>query len=231
MKISGFQKTSLIDYPGKIVSIIFTQGCNFRCPYCYNSELIPSESEQNEYFPLDYIFECLKKRKGLIDGISITGGEPTLQADLYDFLIEVKQMNYKIKLDTNGSNPELLKVLITDKMIDYIAMDIKGPIERYKEITSSNINTSKIQESIKTIQNAGIDYEFRTTVVPGIHSYIDMKAISLLVKDSREFYIQNFRAENTYEQSLMKLNGYTPQKLEEFKDIIKPYVKYIKIRN
>src|SRR5690554_5488754 len=170
MKIIGFQKTSLIDYPGKIVSIIFTQGCNFKCPYCHNSDLIFFQSVNNEYFPHDYIFSFLKKRKGLIDGVSITGGEPTLQPDLYNFIVKIKDINLNIKLDTNGSNPELIKSLIDDKLIDYIAMDIKGPLDKYECIIDNKINTDKIIKSISLIKNSKVDYEFRTTVVPGIHN-------------------------------------------------------------
>lgn len=231
MKISGFQKTSLIEYPGKIVSIIFTQGCNFKCPYCHNSDLISSESFTREYFPLDYIFSFLRKRKGLIDGISITGGEPTLQAGLYDFLTEIKDMNLCVKLDTNGSNPELIKLLIKDNLIDYIAMDIKGPLDKYEEITGAKIKAETIYTSISLIQNSGIDYEFRTTVVPGIHDKEDLQDIALLIKGDNQYFIQNFRANNTYNPDLMKLNGFPPAVLEEFKDIACSYIKKVELRD
>ncbi len=231
MKITGLQKTSLIEYPGKIVSVLFTQGCNFKCPYCHNSELIALESCDREYFPQDYIFGFLKKRKGLIDGISITGGEPTLQADLYDFLVKIKKIGLDIKLDTNGSNPELIKTLFKDRLIDYIAMDIKGPLDRYEEISGSNVNTDNILHSISLIKEAEIDYEFRTTFVPGIHNKNDLLDIVHLIKGSKQYFIQNFRPNNTFNPDLMGLNGFPPAVLEEFKDIANNYIKKVGIRN
>lgn len=231
MKITGFQKTSLMDYPGYIVSIIFTQGCNFSCPYCHNSDLIPLENGKREYFPLSYIYQFLKKRKGLIDGICITGGEPTLQSDLYSFIKHVKEMNLKIKLDTNGSKPALVKNLVTKKLINYLAMDIKGPLDRYHEIVGKVINTDNIKKSISLIKKSGIDYEFRTTVVPGLHCLKDIKKIGYLIKGANKFFIQNFKPKNTFNKSFLRKNGFPPVKLKEFKETIKPYVKYVEIRD
>lgn len=231
MKISGVQKTSLIDYPGKIVSIIFTQGCNFKCPYCHNSELIPMKSKDHEYFSSDYIFNLLNNRKKLIDGISITGGEPTLQKDLYDFINKIKEINLKVKLDTNGSNPDMLKKLIENKLIDYIAMDIKGPLDKYKKITFKQLNIGKIIDSISLIQSSKINYEFRTTVVPEIHKEKDIKKIAILLKGSEKYFIQNFKANNTYNPNFMRIDGFPPDKLEEFKKITSQYIKKVKIRD
>lgn len=231
MKISGIQKTSLIEYPGKIVSVLFTQGCNFRCPYCHNSELIGLESRDGEYFPLDSVYSFLEKRRGLIDGVSITGGEPTLQAGLYDFLAKIRKIGLNIKLDTNGSNPEFIKKILDDCLVDYIAMDVKGPLDRYDEITGSKVNTSHIFRSITLLKEAGIDYEFRTTFVPGIHAKSDLLEIVQLLKGSKRYFIQNFRPSNTFDPELMEVNGFPPSTLEEFKDIASSYIKNVEIRN
>ncbi|MEJ6950566.1 anaerobic ribonucleoside-triphosphate reductase activating protein [Natronospora cellulosivora (SeqCode)] len=231
MKITGFQKTSLIDYPGHIVSIIFTQGCNFSCPFCHNPELINNYNSKDEYFPMEYIYSFLSKRKGLIDGISITGGEPSLQENLYQFIQTVKSMDLKVKLDTNGSKPAIIKELITDKLIDYIAMDIKGPLKKYKNIINREVNTDYILESITAIKKSSLDYEFRTTVVPGIHNTNDFQEIASLLNGSKKYFIQNFKSGNTLDPNLMNKNEFPHSKLKEFKNLVQGSIKYVKIRN
>jgi len=191
MKIGGFQKFSLIDYPGKISCIIFTQGCNFRCPWCYNPELV-----YPEFFvtPLkeEVIFEFLKRRRGKIEAVVITGGEPTIQPDLAEFIEKIKKMNYLVKLDTNGSNPPILKELIKNKLVDYIAMDIKAPPQKYFLLIGKDIDLSLIFESIKVIENSSIEYEFRTTFVPFLLSEDDILKIKKMVKDKGRHRIQRF---------------------------------------
>ncbi len=231
MKISGFQKTSLIDYPGHIVSIIFTQGCSFKCPYCHNSDLIYPDSKNKEYFSIEYIYSFIKNRKGLIDGVSITGGEPTLQPDLYDFITKVKSMGLKIKLDTNGSNPQVLKNLFIENQLDYIAMDVKTSLFDYENIINTKINIDSIMASIALIQDSTIPYEFRTTVVPGLHDIEQMKEIAVLLKGSKKYFIQNFKAKNTFDTDYMQYNGFPPDKLEEFKEICIPYINMVEIRD
>jgi len=234
MKIAGFQKTSLIDYPGKIVSIVFTQGCNLKCPYCHNSELIPLESTDNSYFPEEDIFDFLKMRKKLIDGVSITGGEPLLQPDLIDFIRRLKNDGLLVKLDTNGTNPIMLENLLKDNLLNYIAMDVKAPFAKYKLATGVGYLNEKINFSIELIKDAGnkqsLDYEFRTTVVPGIHDDNDILEIGKLIKGAKNFYLQNFRPVNTYDPELMKITGFPPTKLTQFKEIISPYVDKVEIR-
>ena len=166
MKISGLQEFTLIDYPGKIACTIFLQGCNFRCGFCYNTELIPVSG--GEKLSKKEILDFLKKRKGQLEGVCITGGEPLLTIDV-NFLKEIKDLGYSIKLDTNGSFPDLLKELIKNKLVDYVAMDIKVSPENYSEITKSDIDISKIEKSIKIISSMMDYYEFRTTVIEGIH--------------------------------------------------------------
>ncbi len=231
MKITGFQKTSLIDYPGHIVSIIFTQGCSFKCPYCHNSDLISPDSKDKEYFPVEYIYSFISNRKGLIDGISITGGEPTLQPDLYDFITEVKSMGLKIKLDTNGSNPEILEPLLKENLLDYIAMDVKASLFDYEDIINAKININSIIRSISLIQNSAIQYEFRTTVVPGLHDIEQLKEIAILLKGSKKYFIQNFKANNTFDKDYMQYNSFPPSKLEKFKEICIPYINKVEIRD
>jgi len=192
MKIGGFQRFSLIDYPDKISCIVFTQGCNFRCPWCYNSELV-----YPEFFttPLkeEAIFDFLKRRKGKLEAVVITGGEPTIQPDLTEFIEKIKKMDYFVKLDTNGSNPCILKELIRSKLIDYIAMDIKAPPEKYSLLSGRDVDISLIFESIKIIEDSSLEYEFRTTFVPSLLSENDILRIKNMVKDKKRYRIQRFR--------------------------------------
>jgi len=231
MKISGIIKTSLLDYPGHISTSIFTQGCNFKCPYCHNPDLISGEAENGEYMDLNYFWNFLEKRKDFLDGIAITGGEPTLQIDLIDFIEKIKSKNYKVKLDTNGSKPEIIKNLINNKLIDYIAMDIKSSISKYSNYSDDNNIEDKIIESIKVIKNSEINYEFRTTVVPGLHNENDIEEITKIVAGSKNFTIQNFRGERTYDKDFENKLPFTEKELETFKDILEDKVNNIKIKS
>ncbi len=230
MKIAGLQKTSLIDYPEHIVSIVFTQGCNFKCPYCHNPSLIPLENKDRSYLSVDKLSIFLQKRRNLIDGVSITGGEPTLHPDLTGLIKTIKSMDLKVKLDTNGTNPGLIKELIEDRLLDYIAMDVKGPLEKYSIITGSENFSRNIVESIELIRRSNIDYEFRTTLVPGLIEVADMTKIGKLIKGAKLYFIQNFRSTNTYDPDFMKLNRFPPSLLDKFKEVIIPHVKKVKIR-
>ena len=162
MRIGGLQKISFIDYPQKTAAIIFTQGCNFRCGYCHNPELIYPQLYQIPIFE-EEVFAFLETRKGKLDGVVITGGEPTLQPDLISFMEKVKDMGFLIKLDSNGSNPDVLKKVIDMKLVDYIAMDIKAPFDKYNLVCGVNVNLDNIKKSIELIKNSGIDFQFRTT--------------------------------------------------------------------
>ena len=191
MKISGFQKLTLLDYPGKIACIIFTQGCNFKCTFCQNSDLIKNKDESiiKEQEILDY----LEKRKKVIDGIVISGGEPTIQKDLKGFCKKVKDLNLLVKLDTNGSNPSVIKDLIDNHLIDYVAMDIKNIFNEYKIITDvKNINTDNIKKSIKLLQSSPIDYEFRTTIMKNYHDLTKIKKICKYLGKDTKYFLQNF---------------------------------------
>ena len=162
MKIAGLQKVSLIDYPGKIAAVVFTQGCNLRCGYCHNPALVYPESFSAPY-PLQDIFDFLKSRRNRLEGVVVTGGEPTFQADLTDFLKTIKAIGYSVKLDTNGTRPLVLKELIAQGLVDYIAMDIKAPLTKYAQVCGGFVDTENIAESITLLENSGIDHHFRTT--------------------------------------------------------------------
>jgi len=184
--LGGFQKFSLLDYPGKISSIVFTQGCNFNCVYCHNKELIRPKEHNNIVTP-EQVLDFLKERKKKIDAVVITGGEPTLQPDLIDFMKKIKKMGFLIKLDTNGYKPDVVRKAIDAKVVDYIAMDVKAPLEKYWLVTNVSVHTDRIQESINIIKNSGIRHEFRTTVLKSLLGERDLGEIRKLIRGSELF--------------------------------------------
>ena len=192
MLIDGFQKVTLLDFPNTVSCIVFTKGCNYRCPFCYNSPLVLDKTEKLNYTE-EEIIKYLDKRKGLIDGVVISGGEPTLQKNLIDFISKIKKMNFKVKLDTNGTNPNVLKNLLDNGLLDYVAMDIKNSFDKY-EMTVGLRRTylDSIKESIKILKESNIDYEFRTTIVKEFHTISDLKEILKYIDGSR-YFIQNFQ--------------------------------------
>jgi pyruvate formate lyase activating enzyme len=228
MKISGFQKTTLIDYPGKIAAIIFTQGCNFRCGYCHNPELIPINNKQESISETE-VFLYLQKRKSILDGVVITGGEPTVQSDLMELIKGVKKVGLLVKLDTNGSNPKLLKELINKKLVDFVAMDIKGKLQDYEQICGFK-NTKLIQESIKIILESDVEYEFRTTILPKHHSKNDFDNIGNLLKGAQNYAIQGFRSKTTYLKEFMNESKFKHTEIDEFAIVLRKYIKNVVIR-
>jgi pyruvate formate lyase activating enzyme len=189
MIVGGFQKLSLIDYPGKVCAIIYTRGCNFRCPYCHNPELVWPECYGPEV-ELDSVFDFLKKRQGLLDAVTITGGEPTLHEDLQDIIREIKALDFLVKLDTNGSRPEVLKALLRKGLLDYVAMDVKAPIEKYSTVSGIKVDTASIEESIRILLCGEVDYEFRTTVDRTFLNEDDLLQIGALIQGAKKFYMQ-----------------------------------------
>ena len=234
IKISGIQKTSLIDYPDNIATVLFTQGCNMNCPYCHNPELI-SETNENEYLNLDNLWEFLDKRSGLIDGVVITGGEPLIQESIYDLLVKIKEYGLLIKLDTNGTNYNLLKKIVDNNLADYIAMDIKGPIKEYDKFCGINLNKAIIKNIDKSIEllikSNNIITEMRTTVVPGMHDKNIMKKIAKRVSGVDKFYIQNFRSNKVNNPDFKSKRRYSEKELNEFKNIFKEENVEVQIRN
>lgn len=217
MIIGGLQKTSLLDFPEKIAAIVFTMGCDFRCGYCHNPELINGEAKIEE------VFEFLKTRQGKLDGVVITGGEPCLQKDLPEFIKQVKELGFAVKLDTNGSFPEMLEKVLPD--LDYVAMDIKAPLEKYSQIVNVDVDTSKILKSIEVLKNSGVDYEFRTTVVKSQLSFEDFEKIGQLIQGAPRYYLQRFEASKILDKSLENEKTYSTEEFERIIDILKSYVK------
>ncbi|RLC89206.1 MAG: anaerobic ribonucleoside-triphosphate reductase activating protein [Chloroflexi bacterium] len=229
MIIGGFQKFSLIDYPGKICAIVFTRGCNFRCPYCHNPELVNSELFLSPISE-EEIFSFLEERKGKLDAVEITGGEPTLQPDLIEFLGKIKDMGFLVKLDSNGTNPDVIEEVIKNKLVDYLAMDVKAPLEKYKEITYVDVDTHKIRSNIKLIMNSGIDYEFRTTIVKSLLSKEDIIKIGELIKGANLYILQKFVPSKTLNPDFVNETTYSDEEFTEMKNKMEKYVKRCIVR-
>ena len=216
MVISGFQKLTLIDYPGYTACIIFTQGCNFKCPFCHNSDLIDMTNKSSKIIDEQVVLDYLDKRKGLIDGICISGGEPLLQKDIELFIRKVKEKGYKVKLDTNGSMPKVLGRLIDSDLIDYVAMDVKNTFSKYDLTAGIKTNIDSIKESIELLKNSRIDFEFRTTIVKELHTFEDIQQILEYIGPNVKFYIQNYR---DCETVLKKgLSGFSDDELLSIKE-------------
>lgn len=193
MQIYGFNKTTLLDYPEHVAATVFTGGCNFRCPFCHNGGLVLSPNWE-ERIEEEEVLSYLKKRQGILEGVCITGGEPTLQKDLRDFICKVKDMGYLVKLDTNGYRPQVLWNLMQEGLLDYVAMDIKASKENYAVAAGvEGLDISRIEESVGILKGGKVPYEFRTTVVKGIHSIEEFEEIGQFLAGSRAYYLQQYR--------------------------------------
>lgn len=218
MLILGLNQTTLLDYPGRVAATVFTGGCNFRCPFCHNAGLV-LEPVLQKALKEEEVLLYLKKRKNLLKGVCITGGEPTLQADLPDFLSRIKELGYAIKLDTNGYCPKVIKTLAGNGLIDYVAMDIKNSLEKYA-ITAGKeqINIGCIQETAAFLMETGIEYEFRTTLVRELHTREDLLKIAEWIKDCSIYFLQQFQDnENVIGTGF---HGYTKQEMEDFAELL-----------
>ncbi len=213
MKIGGFQKVSLIDYPGRISAVVFTQGCNFRCPFCHNPELVDPQRFADR-IPEAEILAFLEKRRGRLDAVVVTGGEPTLQSELIPFTIHLKAMGYLIKLDTNGALPGVLEDLLGRKLLDYVAMDIKAPLERYGEVTKTKTDGERIRRSISLIMGSGVDYEFRTTAVRSLLGLEELEAIGRLIPGAKRFVLQKFVPTKTLDRNYLGESSYSDGELK-----------------
>ncbi|MBA4422726.1 MAG: anaerobic ribonucleoside-triphosphate reductase activating protein [Syntrophus sp. (in: bacteria)] len=219
MKIGGLQRVSLNDYPGKICATVFTQGCNFRCPYCHNPELV----DPGQYVPVipeEEVLSFLDNRRGRLEAVTMSGGEPTLQNDLGKFLGELKNMGYLVKVDTNGSNPDVLSTLIDKRLVDYIAMDIKGPLKRYRQIVSVKVDASRIRKSIQLITTSGIEHEFRTTVVRSQLGLDDLVSMAKTIKRARLYVLQSFIAMKTLDGAFLSETSYAPDELSIIREVL-----------
>ena len=227
MKICGLQKTTLLDYPGHVAATVFTGGCNFRCPFCHNSDLLGNDAE--EAFTEEYVLNFLKKRCGILEGVAISGGEPTLQPDLRDFILRVRELGYKIKLDTNGTRPDVLRDLCDSGFIDYVAMDIKTCKERYSDVAGiPSLHMEGILESVEYLKNGKIPFEFRTTVVKELHSAEDFERIGQWISGCPHYYLQNFvDSDNVLVDGF---SAYSKEELLDFIEILKPYIPNAELR-
>lgn len=229
MFIGGFQKTSLIDYPGKICAIVFTVGCNFRCGYCHNPELVLLEKFPQR-IPEKEILTFLSKRQKKLDAVTITGGEPTLHADLADFMRSIKKLGFLIKLDTNGALPRVLQKIINSNLVDYLAMDIKAPLKNYSQIADVNVDTNKIKQSIKLVMNSKLPYEFRTTVVKSQLSKDDLIKIGKMIKGAQLYALQKFIPTKANEEQFLKKTTYSDLEFSKLKKTLESYVKKCVVR-
>jgi pyruvate formate lyase activating enzyme len=229
MFIKGLQKTSLIDYPPYVVSTIFLGGCNFRCPYCHNPDLINSLEEYPDISTED-LLDFLKVRKKWIDGVCITGGEPTIHEKLPELISKIKDIGFLVKLDTNGTNPKMLKELFKKKLLDYVAMDIKAPLEKYDNACGVKPEKKDIVESVKLIRNSGVDYEFRTTIVPKFFDEKDARLIGEWLKGSRRYYLQQFRPDSVLDKTFEKVKPYSKTDLLRLREILAPFFELCDIR-
>ncbi len=192
MRIDGLQKMTLLDFPGKVACTVFTGGCNFRCPFCHNALLV-TELPENPDYTVDEILSFLKKRAGLLDGVAITGGEPLMNPDIADFIKQIRDLGYSVKLDTNGSYPDRLKSIVGEGIVDYVAMDIKNCKEKYAETVGlKSYDLSKIEESVDFLKTNAVDYEFRMTVVKEFHTVEDIRKAAEWIKGAKRYFLQNF---------------------------------------
>lgn len=229
MKIAGFLKLSLIDYPKKLSCVIFTQGCAFRCHYCHNPSLVLKE-EFTDLIPNEEIFSFLQKRKNKLDAVTISGGEPTIQKNLKEFIKKIKNLNFLVKLDTSGISPNIIQDLISCDLLDYVAMDIKAPPEKYEKIIAKKIDTQKIKKSIDLLLKAPIFVEFRTTVVKELLSKKDILEIAKIIKGAKKYSIQKFVPGNVLNKDFCTKTTYTEKELNNLKKEIEKYVDVCTIR-
>lgn len=228
VEIKGLEKFAPKDFPGFISSTIFLGECNFRCPFCHNSDLVLKPKTLPTY-PMDYFLSYLDSRKGWLEGICITGGEPLIHEDLEVLLFLLKERNLLVKIDTNGSFPFRLEKLIQKKLVDYIAMDVKAPLEKYEEVVRSKVKTENIKRSIEIIKNSGLEYIFRTTVVPGLVDKEDIKKIGEMLKGAKIFQIQQFMPNNTLDSHYRQKRPYTREEIHGFAKIAELYFKEVRI--
>lgn len=230
MKISGIQKLTLLDYPGTVACTLFTAGCNFRCPFCHNAMLVLPEQIEDASLSEDEVLSFLKKRQGVLDGVAITGGEPLLHRELPELLGKIKALGYKIKLDTNGSNPELLRGIIENRLVDRVAMDIKNAPKAYgTTVGVAGLDIAPIERSKDMLLRGDIDYEFRTTVVKGIHTEDSLIGAAKWIEGAKEYYLQQFKDSG----NLILPDGlaaYDEKEMHALADAVREYVPAVQVR-
>lgn len=228
MILCGYEKFSMVDFDGKIACTVFTGGCNFRCPFCHNAPLVVGNLKSQQIDESE-VFDYLQKRKGLVDAVCVTGGEPTLQPDLCDFLAKVRSMGYATKLDTNGLRPDVLKAVLDDKLVDYVAMDVKNSPEKYAHTVGvQNVDMGKILASIQLLKDSGIDFEFRTTLIKEFHTADDVQKIAYLVSGAPRYFMQKYN-----DNDGCIAHGYTPvpkADAERYKEYFAGKVGFVSLR-
>lgn len=228
MRIDGLQKMTLLDYPGKVACTVFTGGCNFRCPFCHNALLV-TELPENPDYTVDEVLGFLKKRAGLLDGVAITGGEPLMNPDIDEFIKEIRKLGYSVKLDTNGSYPERLESIVSQGIVDYVAMDIKNCKEKYAMTIGIKKNDlSKIEKSVDLLKSGIVDYEFRTTVVNEFHTVEDIRKAAEWIKGAKRYFLQNFVDSGNLIDS--KVSGVDKSVMLEMRDVAADFVPQTEIR-
>ncbi len=226
MKIYGFQKMTLLDYPTKVACTVFTGGCNFRCPFCHNAGLVTHID--GPQIPVQEIFSYLEKRKGILDGVCITGGEPLLQGDIAEFISTVKNMGYAVKLDTNGAFPDRLKELIDASLLDYVAMDIKNSKEKYALTCGVDVDISKIEKSVEILKEGKVFYEFRTTLVREFHTKDDILSMANWLRGTRYWYLQSFV--DSGDLIGKNLSAHEKEWVENAQTLVAPLIEGVKVR-
>ncbi len=238
MIIGGLERLTLLDYPDHLAAIIFTQGCNFRCHFCYNPMLVwprkGTDKKEKGFSPpsVTDLFLFLKERFGRLEGVVITGGEPTLHPDLPSFIKKIKDIGYLVKLDTNGTNPDMLKKLLKNKLIDYIAMDLKAPFSKYEKVVGVPVNYNNLKKSVKIIMTSSLPYEFRTTVVPSLLVSKDFFLIGEAIKGATKWYLQSFKSDTELVDNKYKAQAaYTSKEMNALAKIGKKYVDLCEVRS
>ena len=227
MKIHGLQKMTLLDFPGLVACTVFLGGCDLRCPFCHNAEILdmnaPAVMDDKEFL------EFLETRRGKLDGVAVTGGEPTLRPDLPELLSEIKRLGFKVKLDTTGNHPDMLKRIVAEGLVDYVAMDVKNSKERYAETVGlTGFDISRVDESISFLLRGDVEYEFRTTVIKQFHDKDSFIGIAEWIKGAEKYYLQGFVDRDTV--PFAGLEARTEEEMKEYAEIVKPYVKSVELR-
>ena len=229
MYIKGWIKSTLLDYPGRIAAAFFCGGCNFRCPNCHNRDLVLALNDLPD-IRQEEIWAFLQKRRVLLDGVVISGGEPTLQPDLLDFAVRLHEMGFLVKLDTNGYRPDVIQEMLAVRAVDFVAMDIKAPPDRYGEAAGVQVDVGRIRRSVDLLLGGEVAYEFRTTVVPGLLEKEDVLGIARWISGAERYCLQQFVPQNTLDPAMMDRSPYLPAALGEMADLVKPYVGQVEVR-
>lgn len=230
MKLGGLQKTSLVDYPGKMAATVFTKGCNFRCPFCHNPDLVDLK-RNSEDVSEDEFFDFLKQRKGLLDAVCITGGEPLIHNDIVDFMEKIKDFGFDIKLDTNGNFPEKLEILFQKELLDYVAMDVKSSPEKYRKLTNTDVRINDIAGSVELIKKKAKAYEFRTTAVPTLIDAKEIEEIGKWTGGGKKFALQKFEnGHETLDKSWQKVSPYSDEKMKQIVKTAEKYFDEVELR-